>query len=300
MTGRALDVLEDVAPGEAGPLHDNLRRLARAADLVSESPSVVEHSDGALLDLLCAVPDWDLDLHVPVRVTFGQAYLIAKIDFLKALGRGLDAADAADELRERVVAELGQSIYSKLAEELFIAIVTDAHAERELKVAAARALIRIWEDRLHTEIDDFAPALESIWRARNKLRPIIGTTLGTQEFFRLLSECSDTRFLDYFGQDVPDEQLQAFEEFLFGLGFEQLASLRDAMQSRGASAVTPDQARELLGGPPSWSPGDEGPQALYTSYKRRRVRARFRALTGAPGPHRTAEEFVMRSLLVRD
>lgn len=306
---QALGVVEAGAPAEAELLHENLERLAHAADLVRDSPPVMgswearraaASVDGTLLDLLCEVPDWDFDLHVPVRVIFGQAYLIAKINFFKALAYGLDAAAAAEELCERVDLELGQSIYSKLAEELFISIATDHQAERRLNVAAARALIRIWEDRLQWEIDDFAPVLESVWRARNKLRPVIGTTLGTHEFFRLLHDCSDTRFLDYFGQDVPAEQLQAFEEFLFGLGWEQLLALREKMESEKESVVTPAQARELLGRPPSWAPHDDGPQALYTSYKKRRVRAQYRALTSAPGPRKTAEEFVMRSFLLRD
>ncbi len=305
----SLELVEAGARGEADLLHTNLDRLAHAADLVRDSPAVLGSwearrvaggPDGTLLDLLCAVPDWDLELHVPVRVIFGQAYLIAKINFLKALTYGLDAVDAPEELHDRAEFALGRSIYSKLAEELFISIVTDRQAERRLKVAAAQALIRIWENRLESEIDDFAPVLDSVWHARNKLRPIIGTTLGTQEFFRLLRECSDTRFLDYFDDEVPDEQLQAFEEFLFGLGWEQLNTLRERMQTESAPAVTPEQARKLLGRPPSWAPRDGGPQALYTSYKRRRVRAQYRALTSAPGPRKTAEEFVMRSFLVRD
>ncbi len=306
---RALALVEAGAADEAELLATNLARLAHAADLVRDSPTVLGSwearraaggPDGTLLNLLCEVPDWDLELHVPVRVIFGQAYLIAKINFLKALTYGLDAIDAPDELREDVEFELGRSIYSKLAEELFISIVTDRHAERRLKVAAATALIRIWENRLEAEVDKFAPVLDSVWHARNKLRPIIGTTLGTHEFFRLLRECSDTRFLDYFGQEVPDEQLQAFEEFLFGLGWEQLTTLRERMQTESARTVTPEQARKLLGRPPSWAPHDGGPQALYTSYKKRRVRAQYRALTSAPGPRKTAEEFVMRSFLVRE
>lgn len=306
LTVEGLDVVEAAAPTEVTLLYENLARLAHAADVVRESPPVFGSwearrtfggPDGTLLDLLCEVPDWDLDLHVPVRVIFGQAYLIAKINFFKALVYGLDTAAAVEELCDRAEFVLGQSIYSKLAEELFISIVTDRHAVRRLKVAAAHRLFSIWEDRLSAEIDDFAPVLESIWQARNKLRPVVGTTLGTHEFFRLLHDCHDTRFLDYFGQDVPEEQLQAFEEFVFNLGWEQLTTLRDTMQQREASAVTPDQARKLLGRPPSWAPYDSGPQALYTSYKKRRVRAQYRSLTGAPGPRRTAEDFVMRAFL---
>lgn len=309
LVSEALALIESVEPDEAILLADNLSRLSRAADLVRNSPPVlgswearrvVAGSGETLLDLLCAVPDWDFDLHVPVRVIFGQAYLIAKINFLKALRYGLEAVHAPSDLLDRTELELGQSIYSKLAEELFISIVTDARAPRSVKVAAAKSLFGIWERRLDSEIDDFAPVLDSVWRARNKVRPVIGTTLGTHEFFRLLRECSDTRFLEYFEGDVPDEQLQAFEEFLFGLSWEQLTSLRDRMREENRSSLSPDQADAALTRPPSWAPRQEGPQALYTSYKKRRVRAQYRVLTAAPGPQKTAEEFVMTSFLMRD
>jgi hypothetical protein len=305
----ALALIEEVEPDEAVLLADNLDRLARAADLVRNSPPVlgswearrvVSGSGETLLDLLCAVPDWDFDLHVPVRVIFGQAYLIAKINFLKALRYGLEAVHAPNGLLDRAEIELGQSIYSKLAEELFVSIVTDSSAERPVKVAAAKSLFGIWERRLDSEIDDFAPVLDSVWNARNKIRPVIGTTLGTHEFFRLLRECSDTRFLEYFEGDVPDEQLQAFEEFLFGLSWEQISTLRDRMRAENRSSVSSDQAHAALTRPPSWAPRQDGPQALYTSYKKRRVRAQYRVLTAAPGPRKTAEEFVMTSFLMRD
>jgi hypothetical protein len=290
-------------------LRETLERLGQAAGLVRSSPSIATSWNGdrfsarsgeTLLDVLCEVPDWDFDFHVPVRVAFGQAYLIAKVNFFKAMRYALESAHAPPALLERVENELGQSIYSKLAEELFVSIVTDPNGERPVKVAAARALFRIWEDRLSSEIDDFAPVLDSVWRARNKIRPVVGTTLGTHEFFRLLRECSDTRFLEYFEGDVPDEQLQAFEEFLFGLSSEQLARIRDQMRAQNASVVTHEQARAFLDRPSSWVPRASGPQALYTSYKKRRVKAQYRVLTGAPGPKKTAEEFVMTSFLMRE
>ena len=303
----ALAVIEPIDPEEAELLRSTLHRLARAADVVQKSPSILSswetrrltsRSGETLLELLCEVPEWDLDLHVPVRVIFGRAYLVAKINFLKGVCYGLEAVHAPDPLREQAEFELGQSIYSKLAEELFISIVTDAGGARRVKLAAARSLFRVWEDRLGTEIDDFAPVLESVWQARNRVRPVIGTTLGTHEFFRLLHECRDTRFLEYFEGDVPDEQLQAFEEFLFGLSFEQLGTLREQMTRDNASLVSPEQAKAIV--PSSWGPRAIGPQALYTSYKKRRVKAQYRVLTSAPGPRKTAEEFVMTAFLMRE
>jgi hypothetical protein len=307
LIGEALESIERADPHEAELLRDHLERLGRAADLVERSPPIlgswearrVSKGNGeTLLELLCAVPDWDLDLHVPVRVVFGQAYLIAKINFLKAIRYGLEAVNGSEQLLARTEDELGQSIYSKLAEELFISIATDTRGERAVKVAATRSLFRIWEERLKSEIDDFAPVLESVWHARNKLRPVIGTTLGTSEFFRLLHDCSDTRFLEYFEEDVPEEQLQAFEEFLFGLSYEQISNLRARMRAENTSAVSREEAAQSR--PASWAPRDAGPQALYTSYKKRRVKAQYRVLTSTPGPRKTAEEFVMTAFLMRE
>ena len=305
----ALSVIEERKPDEAGLLRDNLARLSHAAELVRKTPRIVgsweaRHATGVsgepLLELLCTVPEWDFDLHVPVRVIFGQSYLVAKINFLKAICYGLEAAAAEESLTERAQLELGQSIYSKLAEELFISILTDVGGSHRVKLAAANALIHIWDDRLEAEIDDFAPVLESVWRARNKVRPVIGTTMGTHEFFRLLRECSDTRFLEYFEGDVPDEQMQAFEEFLFGLSFEQLTALRERMRAENQSTISREQAHAAVNRAPSWAPHPDGPQALYTSYKKRRVKAQYRTLTNAAGPKKTAEEFVMTSFLLRE
>lgn len=305
----ALACVEGAAPAEAMPLVANLERLGHAAELVEITPSIaaswetrrlIPSSGETLLDLLCTVPEWDLDLHVPMRVIFGQAYLVAKINFFKSTKYALDAARAPAALLERAEQELGQSIYSKLAEELFISIVTDATQQRPVKAAAARSLFDIWEHRLEREIDDFAPVLESVWSARNRVRPVIGTTLGTHEFFRLLHECSDTRFFEHFEGAVPDEQLQAFEEFLFGLSWEEISRIREHMMEADRSVISSEEARAALSKPPSWTPRASGPQALYTSYKKRRVKAQYRMLTGAPGPRKTAESFVMTAFLSRD
>ncbi len=306
--------LEAVArdnPEKGALLRVNLEIVAGAAEVVRKCPSISRASESAggrapfsgeaLVDLLCRVPDYDLDLHIPTKAVLGQAFLIAKINFLKALGYALDASSANDALRDQIIEETGQSIYSKLAEELFVSIVTDPHGRADVKASAAQFLFRIWEDRLEIEIDDFAPVLESAWLARNKVRPVMGTLLGTHEVFQLFREARDDRFLDYFGSDdVPEEQLLAFEEFLFGLSHEEIGELRAYMLSHGADVVSLDQARALLGTPrKSWTPGHDGAQALYTSYKKRRVKALYRSLTKVPGPKKTAEEYVMAAFLQR-
>ena len=288
-------------------LRANLERLGSAAAIIRESPSIttswhsrlLPHVSGEpLIDLLCRVPDWDLELHIPTKAVLGQAYLVAKINFFKALGYALDTSGGDPRLSDALHHELGQSIYSKLAEELFVSIVTDPTGKRDVKTSAAKLLFHIWEDRLRAEVDDFAPVLESVCEARNKVRPVLGTMRGTHEFFRLISEVKDERFLRYFeGTVVPDEELQAFEEFLFDISHEEITRLRAYLSERGASALSADEARHVLGrGRESWMPLG-GPQALYTSYKKRKIKSHYRVLTGAPGPRKTAEEYVMTALL---
>ena len=308
LVDRALAAVGEKNPKQCASLEGMLLRLGRMAELIRDSPSISSSWDAgpgrafsaeSLTEQLCRVPDYDLDLNIPTKAVLGQAYLIAKINLLKALRYNVEAVGAPPELREEIEHEVAQSIYTKLAEELFVSIVTDAGAPPLVKKGAARFLFRIWEERLLIEVDDFAPVLESAWGARLKLLPVLGTMLGTHEVFRLFNEASDKRFLDYFGEDdVEEEQLLAFEEFLFGLSHEEIARLRAHMIEEGRACISLDAARALLGNAePSWPPGQNGAQALYTSYKKRRVNAAHRALTGAGGPKKTAEEYVMIAFL---
>jgi hypothetical protein len=304
----SLEVIGHGNPKQAALLRSSLGRIQRLAGLIRDTPSISmswhkmggrAFSGESLIELLCRVPDYDHDLHVPTKAAVGQGYLIAKINFFKALGYALEPLHPPRELMLRLELELGQSIYSKLAEELFTSIVTDERAPTSVKAGAARFLSRIWDERLMIEVDDFAPLLESVWRARSKVLPLLGTLLGTHEVFQLFREACDPRFVDYFASDnLAVEQLLAFEEFLFGLSYEEIQKLRRHMQETAANVLSLEQARELLGRRhPSWITSHEGAQAFYTSYKKRRVQAHYRTLTGAEGPKRTAEEYVMMALL---
>ncbi len=302
-----LKVLDTSGSPQAQFIKDAFDRLGAAADLVRSCPSIQrsfrgrkEVSSETLVELLCRLPDYDLDLHVPTKAILGQAYLIAKINFFKGLGYALEGVGASGELLERADFEAGQTIYTKLAEELFLSIVTDPHGKQAVKVRAARSLFQIWENRLSAEIDDFAPVLESVWIARNNMRPVLGTLKGTHELLRMLASTQDHRFLDHFTmEEVPYEEVQAFEEFLFGISHEEIQKLRAHLDTQ-ASAVSPEDARGILGrSKESWAPSG-GPQALYTSYKKRKVKANYRVLTESPGPKKTAEEYVMTSFLERE
>jgi hypothetical protein len=307
---RGLAIVGRANAGRHAILVGMLSRLRSMAALIRDSPPLASSWDGdversfsaeTLIEQLCRVHDYDIDLHIPTKAVVGQAYVIARINFMKALGYTLNALSAPAALCDGVEREVAQSIYTKLAEELFVAIVTDATTPKRVKIGAARFLYRLWEERLQIEVDDFAPLLESAWDARSKLLPVLGTMLGTHEVFRLFREARDPRFLDYFGEgDVESEELLAFEEFLFGLSHEEITRLRRHMAEQGRACITLEQARTLLHSSSTTWPADRnGAAALYTSYKKRRVNAAHRVLTGASGPKKTAEEYVMMAFLDR-
>lgn len=304
----ALARVADRSPPEATLLRDGLTRLGHLAEVIRDCPPsaaagrVPRRGDvhgEALVDLLCRVPAYDLELHLPTRAVLGQAYLVAKINLFKSVGYALGRDDAA--LRALADAEVAESIASKMIEELLVAIVTDPAGERPLKGRAAALLFRVWDERLTAEVDDIAPLLAAAWEARNRVRPVLGTMLGAQEMFRLFQATRDERFLDYYtAEAVPPEEMAAFEEFLFGLPHEDITALRRHLAEACVPSVTVDDARRVLGpGRDAWVDEVTGPGALYTSYRRRRTMAASRALTHAPGPKKTAEEYVLAAWLRR-
>jgi hypothetical protein len=308
VVAETLRLLANGSPEQAALVDADLDRLTRLARLVDESPSITRAWPGrkrgrqtteTLLDLLCRVPEYDFELHIPTRAVLGQAWLVARINFLKSVSYAGASVDAPRDLGERARAAIDSAIYAKMIEELLISILTQSRGERVVQVGAGRRLFRIWESRLDGEADDYTPVLSAAWEARTKVPPAYGTMLGVREIFRLFQEARDDRFLDYFGrEDRSEEEMAAFEEFLFGLSYEEVTRLRSRSRTATTGVVTRDDARdEVSSASGLWVFEGEGPQALYASYQRRRVKARYRSLTGVPGPKRAAEEYALAALL---
>ena len=280
-------------------LLDRQRPLRRPTALGGEP-----RDEQTLIEHLCTIDGLSGDLALPLKATLSRTYLLTKINFLRgfvkatcAIGDVPGVAKMSHDLRE----ELAQSIYTLLAEELFLALLRKPDVTRRTKQRAADQLITVWDDAM-LEIDDFAPLLESAWHARNRINTAYGTLLGATETFRLIMEDCNADVLEFFGRDgmSPDESA-AFEEFLFNMTSEELAILRRAMQQQHLSAASPAWAAEILGrqieelehGPTH----EIDPMALYRSYQRRQLAADFRLMSGAPGPRRTAEGYLMVYLL---
>jgi hypothetical protein len=279
-------------------LLDRQRPLRRPTALGGEP-----RDEGTLIEHLCTIDGLSGDLALPLKATLSRTYLLTKINFLRGFVKATSAlapqvpgcVRMTHDLRE----ELAQSIYTLLAEELFLALLRKPDVSRRTKQRAADQLITVWDDAA-LEIDDFAPLLESAWHARNRINSAYGTLLGATETFRLVTEDCSPEVLEFFGRDgMSADESAAFEEFLFNMTSEELATLRRAMQQQHLSAASPAWAAEVLGRQIEdlEHSHEIDPMALYRSYQRRQLAADFRLMSGAPGPRRTAEGYLMVYLL---
>jgi len=295
--GRLDELVAACHPDEAALLTANLERLAHTALVIAQSPPIsaslpARGSRGAfssesLVDLLCRVPDYDFDLHIPTKAVLGQAFLIAKINFFKALGYALDAVGApatrsTPSSGSRSTPSSPKSCSSRSWRRRRVLAVKQA--------AAARALPDL-EERLSVEIDDFAPFLESVWRARDRLRPVLGTMRGTTRCCAAagLARRARARLLH---RGRPARSAARLREFLFGLSHEEIERLRAHLLEQDRAVVSADDARRVLGrSEASWP--HERPAGLLLELQAASRARRLSAAHRRPGPKKTAEEYMM-------
>ncbi|MDP6115186.1 MAG: hypothetical protein QF437_01625 [Planctomycetota bacterium] len=302
-----LDVLEDSLKSEK-VIWDNLRRLSRLGELVRSYPSLNSSSklgqshrsrDTLVRHLTKNQPESPLDF--PLKIRLARDFIYAKTHLFRALGIALDTASESQQiadLKDTVVAEIGQSIYTLLVEDLLSQIMTDHEANAAVRESASFMLINFWEDTIQLEIDDFCPVLESAWEARNKLVLDYGTLMGSMEIMRLMASASDPQFMELFLGESTTRERQAFEEFLFGLSHEQINKLRKEMNLRELTVVDSEWVMQILKlEPNSLFSGVLDPEAMFNSFRARKLAAAYRAMRNSRGPKRTAEFFMMVRIL---
>ncbi len=294
-------------PEDHAALGHALARLAHLGAVVREFPSLYEterlagHRRGpeTLVEHLVRRGPFAGPLGLPVRTALARDFVLAKVQTFRAVEMALDARGEFEAARERVLQEIGQSIYTLLGEQLLIEIVVDAEVADATKRRAAEVLVRFWDRCIEFEIDDFAPLLESAWRARNRLVVEFGTLLGSVETLALLRGAGDAALLDaILPDDASSRRRQAFEEFLFGLTTEQLERVQQEMRRQQRNVVDRSWVAVTLGMPEEeLFSGLSDPEAIFTSYRQRQLGASFRRLRNSPGPRRTAEFYVLLHIL---
>jgi hypothetical protein len=305
------------ARGGAGPFQDDLWRaldtgltgLGNIAEAIASYPSLretrtlggKERSLNTLVDTLVRGGEHALEWNLPTKSILSRSFGIAKVNFFMSLRYVVEAcqADEVPSLLEGIAAAIEEAVYTRLAEELLASFLPTQDADRDLKRLAVLRLVELWEGRLALTMDTLAPILRSVWQARTRAVRVFGTMMGTAEIMQMLFANCSHDFVAWFARrEVTPEQQQAFEEFLFDIPFESLQRVRYRMMEDGLAVVDRAKVEEYLGlTPGALRPMVGDPKDLYVAFRRRRVRAQYRAATNAPGPRRTAEGYLMEAIL---
>ncbi len=286
----------------------SLPSLIRARDACPISPSLQRlgsrsRNGDSLVEALCRNDFLPHDFTIPTGAQIGRSLVLARVNFLKSLRYCVESSSA--EWKSKVLEQLEvleeNTLLCKLAEELLTYVVSNVRNTRELRKAAARKLLAIWNHLDDQEIGDFPGVLLSAWKARSRVKTIYGTLFGSDEVMSLMRCECEPRFLNFFTRDqVTQGETQAFREFLFGLPHEELHALEAYMTRNKLAVISRDQVQEILDREATYTPPmDSDPTAneIFASYYRRRIRAEYRALAGSDGPQKTAEGYIMEALL---
>lgn len=304
LVDRTMAWLRDKRPEDSGLLWAQLKRVAMLGAALEEAPSLLlpsglgrhEWNEKTLTDHLSHLDTLGGELRLPEKAVVARAFLMAKISLLRGFMVALEPGAPAEEpgLMREFKGELAQSIFTAIAGEILISLLSDPELAEPTKVRAARQLILIWDGAVKVEIDDFCPLLESAWRARSRLPARFGALAGCGEYMRLMEQDCPPQFLDFFTRDnVTDGEMQAFEEFLFNLTHEDLQRVRVAMKQEDRRVIDSEFVARALDRPMAEVAAFDDPDEIFRSYRRRRTAAEFRHITHAPGPLRVAEAYIM-------
>jgi hypothetical protein len=292
LIARVLETADRDERGASAPLRQRIELLTETAALLARMPL---GSQEEILEQLGYADRYAGDLGLPAKAGFARAFLVAKIELLKACRGAL--TPARRDLSRALRTEVTQSVFTLLAEELLRSLIYDRELSSALRRRAGGLLFSLWDAADLVEIDDFCPVLEMAWNARTRAGSIFGSLLGTAEYFQLVQHNCPEAVLSFFSRsEVPEEESQAFQEFLLGLPWDDVVRLRERMKGEGRSVIDGNYAlSELTLAPSQLQKGD--PEALYASFRRRMHHTELRKSLRQPGPTRTAEAYLLVHLL---
>lgn len=291
-------------------LSQGFRGLGAIATALEAYPSLhdraklggIVRSADTLMKNLLKSGEHGLEWVLPTKGVLSRTFGIAKVNFWTSLRYALKPCEEIEavELRAAVREAIEEAVYTRLAEELYASFVTSRMTDIEVKRRAIVQIMELWEGRVGFATYRFCPLLRSAWVARCRAPRVFGTLMGASEIASLLFQDCDARFVEWFTRvEHGSSPVQAFEEFVFDIAFEDLEKVRQRMSEDGRDAVGPDEVARYLGFPKgTLRPLLEDPKALYSSFRTRRTKAQYRTSLRMPGPKRTAESYVLEGLLM--
>ncbi|MDR2143165.1 MAG: hypothetical protein LBP29_02210 [Treponema sp.] len=231
-------------------------------------------------------------LHIPSRVQAVRSFLVTKFHAFSLLSRFIpDDSEFSEPVRNIVFS----MIFTIMAEDVYFSCISEPSFPLDMKLTLAGELVALWDSGSELAMAKHFPALEALWTARNDSPPSFGTMDGTSEIFRISIDLGDD-WHDFLIHKLADDETKwALDEFLFGLSWEELLSVRSRLKRFGITAVDFNEIRSYLGSRPAYSMAkNHDPRLLYDFYIDRKEASLLRKRLDAPGPYRTIEEIYLK------
>jgi len=291
---------------DTGVIEDTLASLYLLAESISKYPSLLDqqvlgkHSRtlDTLVENLCTHTGLNLLLNTPTKAILGRGFTIAKMNFFILISYicadYLHLCSGKDNIRKVI----SLNIFSIMAEEVFISLISDDTLDTALRTEAGFLLAKIWENRVYKGIEEMEPVLTDLWISRQSFKPSFGTMQGISE---ITSFCADRNpmwltFLQ--DNEFNEDTLHALKEYLMGLSYEEIIKIEDYMQAESISAFKMEDAGKVLDVKKSYPMNDyHDPREMYHFYARRKNNAIFRKKSCMRGPARTIEEYIICYML---
>jgi len=273
---------------------------------ISQFPSVrenqqlrgVRRSEEQLLKALCAFVSTSHTLHIPARVVAARSYLVAKYQAFSMLHILVGELKEFKLPLRKVILTV---IHTLMAEEVYFSCLDDPSFSQAIKISLAYDLISLWDSGTDARTVRHMPALDNLWTARDSSPPAFGTMKGTSELLRITIDMGKDWQEFLVAQVSVEETTWALEEFLFGLSYEEINSVRSRLVKFGINAVGHDEIPSYLGNRPAYGMINSSDyRAMYDFYVDRRDAARFRQKLAAPGPGRTLEEIYIKYRIAQE
>ena len=275
---------------------DDLSALAQA---MGRFPSLLERhqlvggerTPNSLIDSLIAHQDnGDPTLQLPSKAMLGKGLLVSKIHTLSSFAKYCQHNEQLKKYYKPFEDETNLSMFSLLVEDVYLNLIRDTSQPIEYRREWALSLLLLWEHWNDSNSADVAPVLQTVWNARRRLAPAFGTMMGTSELL-LISMQMDDQWIAFIKQKMGDTGVtQAMEEFLFGISYEQINTLRRILREKGIPAIGRDEVSKFLGEHVKADAGLDY-RDFYSLYTVRRDNARSRNRMHLEGPHKTLEDY---------
>ena len=231
-------------------------------------------------------------LRIPARIQAVRSFLVTKFHSFSLLGKLLDPDS---RLHEAVMTVLFSVMFTIMAEDVYFSCLDDPYIQEEIKFRLADELVSLWDSGAEPAMIRHFPFLKALWTVRNDSPPSFGTLDGTSELIRISIDLEEDWHDFLLNQIGSDETKWALDEFLFGLSYEELISVRSRLKKFGISAADYNEIRYFLGSTPTYTTiNNSDPRYIHDFYMDRKEAAQLRKRLDNPGPRKTLEEIYLK------